>query len=717
MRTELSVPAPEPPDGREAWYAPAVHDQREIVPGVVATVRADGDAFAYDVREPSLSAGAGADLRAVEAHFSEAELRRPRTREGTAERFETGLPPKYRRVIDRLVDCSPGERRRLRYHALAELACLGELTPYALDDAIEVADVGGETLRVHLTDYAPAKTDVEDTTFLGRFSAERIERYTVQFAGYSVPVVRYRERLLGADPFERKYAVLEPNLLPGDRRLIEECKERIWGTGAGDLDWEETGRIEAVRERGRNLLSRRLTARSTRAWLGSVRERLRMWTAELGLGAPPVERRFGDERIDDLLYYVLRDLVGYGQLTVPVVDPHLEDVEANRVGERIKVVPRGGDREPTNLRFESEAAFVDVVTKLAADDGVELSASRPAAEVDLTPPGVDQTIRCAVALPSISAEGPYVSIRKQAPEALTPVDLIENGSVPPELVALLWLLYEHRGTVLFAGERGVGKTTLLNAHTPFIAYEARPVSIDEGSREIRLPHETGVSLTADTRRDGGASMADLVAATERLNPDVEVLGEIGDAGSFNRFGDVLGTGRGVLGTVNVGSIGTFLNRALDEGVPAYALPAIDLVVRLERVGGDRRVAAVYEVLTEGAAERLDTETGLVERDGETIHYNRVLQRDADGDWAFAHRHPKLGDPAASTPMLVFDRIAASTGRSAADVETEFHRKREYVEYLVREGVSGVEELFGFLSDLRTDEAATIARIRRERADE
>jgi type IV secretory pathway ATPase VirB11/archaellum biosynthesis ATPase len=30
---------------------------------------------------------------------------------------------------------------------------------------------------------------------------------------------------------------------------------------------------------------------------------------------------------------------------------------------------------------------------------------------------------------------------------------------------------------------------------PFVPYDDRPVSIDEGSREVRLPHETGVSLT------------------------------------------------------------------------------------------------------------------------------------------------------------------------------------------------------------------------------
>ena len=47
---------------------------------------------------------------------------------------------------------------------------------------------------------------------------------------------------------------------------------------------------------------------------------------------------------------------------------------------------------------------------------------------------------------------------------------------------------------------------------PFIDYDDRPVSIDEGSREVLLPHETGVSLTTRKHRDGykNVSVANLV---------------------------------------------------------------------------------------------------------------------------------------------------------------------------------------------------------------
>jgi ketosteroid isomerase-like protein len=119
-----------------------------------------------------------------------------------------------------------------------------------------------------------------------------------------------------------------------------------------------------------------------------------------------------------------------------------------------------------------------------------------------------------------------------------------------------------------------------NAHMPFIPFEDRPISIDEGSREVRLPHETGVSLTTrdhenDYRR---VTMADLMTETNYLNPDVEVIAEINTPASFETFGETLnrstvnkttfedlnGTCEGVYGTgdsVVVGATETVASRS------------------------------------------------------------------------------------------------------------------------------------------------------------
>jgi len=750
-----AVPAPVPPDDPEAWYAPDVRAQYEAAPGVVATVRErDGGRFGYDVREPPLSPADEEALARVRDHFSAVRHRRPLTRVGVVERAERGFEPKYDRALDRLLDATAAARRRIDYRALRDLRLLGDVTPLALDDRIEVADVGDEReLVVHTETFAPLETGIDaDADYVERVAAERLAQYAVGFAGLSVDVVVYRERLLGSDAFETKYAALEPDLLPGDAALIEECKERIWETTvSGAVDDREA----FVAEHARRFLSRRLTARNTRAWLDAAVHRVRSALADRGLAVPPVDSRYARDRLDDLAYYVLRDFVGEGILTVPIRDPNLEDVEANRVGERVKVVPRAsvlrraddedgaggvdtdrggqtsdaGARVPTNLAFEDETTFVNVVTGLAARDGTELNASTPSAKVNLDVDGVDETVRCAVALPVVSADGPHVSIRKQSADAMTPVDLIDRGTLSADLVTLLWLLYEHRGVVLFAGPTGVGKTTLLNAHTPFIPFDDRPVSIDEGSREVRLPHETGVSLTTREHEEAykAVSMSELMTEANYLNPDVEVIAEINTPASFETFAETLNTGHGVIGTTHAEDVEALVNRVVERGLPPYLLREIDLVVFPRQVDGERYVSRAVEPLSAEEYEALDPEAkrsptgnpkhggaGVVDKGGEAVYFNTLAWRDADGEFRFPGTP---GADAAAAPgdgprLRAFDRIADQTDREVDAVRSEFLAKRRYVEYLVREGVDDVDALFEFLADLRTDEAATVERAAR-----
>ncbi|MDS0280968.1 type II/IV secretion system ATPase subunit [Haloarcula onubensis] len=711
------VPAPVPPDDPDAWYAPDVREQDEIHPGVVVTVR-QADEFQYEVREPVLSASDREALATVESHFDGANIERPRTREGAIERMERGFDPKHRRVIDRLVDCSPAARRRVAYHALRSLACLGELTPYALDERIDVADVTDDSVVVHTEDYAPATTSLDDPDYIERFASERVGRHTVTFQGFEIPVVVYREHLLGSDPFTTKYAVREPDLLPGDEELIAACKERVWETS---VEGVVEDRVAFVRERASSLLARQLTVRNTTEWVEAVAYRVRSALAELDLAVPPLDQRFADDRLDDLLYYVLRDLVGHGKLTVPVRDHTLEDIEANRVGERVKVLPRadlGHDgRVPTNLSFEDESAFVNVVTQLAADDGTELNASNPSAKVNIDPEGegihdAEETIRCAVALPTISEDGPHISIRKQSTDAMTPVDLVQRDSMPTELVALLWLLYESHGVVLFSGPTGAGKTTLMNAHMPFIPYRDRPISIDEGSREVRIPHETGVSLTTrDHERDHRrVTMADLMTQCNYLNPDVEVIAEINTQASFETFAETLNTGHGVLGTTHAADVETLVNRIIEKGVPTYLLAEIDLVVFPRHVGGERYVGEVVEFPREPPE---GDRGGTIEKDGERIHYNTLCRHRPDGSFDLAYDHPQLGDDRRRVETAIFDRLSSLRDEPVETVEETFHRRHRYVKYLVREDLTDFEELFGVLADLETNEAATVERLRRQ----
>jgi hypothetical protein len=209
--------------------------------------------------------------------------------------------------------------------------------------------------------------------------------------------------------------------------------------------------------------------------------------------------------------------------------------------------------------------------------------------------------------------------------------------------------------------------------------------------------------------------------TNYLNPDVEVIAEINTPASFETFGETINTGHGVVGTTHSEDVETLINRVVEQGLPAYLLEEIDLVVFPHHVDGERYVAEVVEFVPADAGDEVGPEaavhrpglpSGVAEKAGRRIRWNVVADRDVDGGFRFDYAHPERGDPERERGHRLFDRIADATDRPVAAVEDEFHRKRRYVEYLRREGVTDFDRLFGFVSDLRTDEAATVERVRR-----
>jgi hypothetical protein len=238
---------------------------------------------------------------------------------------------------------------------------------------------------------------------------------------------------------------------------------------------------------------------------------------------------------------------------------------------------------------------------------------------------------------------------------------------------------------------------------PFIPFSDRPISIDEGSREVRLPHETGVSLTTREHESEfkRVTMAELMTETNYLNPDVEVIAEINTPASFETFAETLNTGHGVVGTTHAEDVEKLVNRVVEQGLPAYLLQELDLLVFPRRVDGERYVAKIVELVDDPPGER----GGTVRKDDTAVHWRPVAWRDTDSEYHFDRE------------ARFFGTLADRTDRKRQDVLAEFERKLRYVRYLKRRGIDDFEALFSFLSDLRTDEAATVERVAaRERDD-
>ena len=77
--------------------------------------------------------------------------------------------------------------------------------------------------------------------------------------------------------------------------------------------------------------------------------------------------------------------------------------------------------------------------------------------------------------------GPVVTIRKFSREALTMQNLVQYGSITPEVADFLGYCVQGCLNVLVSGGTGSGKTTLLNVLSSFIPTNERIVTIEDAA--------------------------------------------------------------------------------------------------------------------------------------------------------------------------------------------------------------------------------------------
>ena len=159
-------------------------------------------------------------------------------------------------------------------------------------------------------------------------------------------------------------------------------------------------------------------------------------------------------------------------------------------------------------------------------------------------------------------------------------------------------------TILISGGTSSGKTTFLNALLREIPEHERVILVED-TPEIRLGDRNGVGLIAVKGETGEARVTtdDLLQASLRLRPDRIVLGELrgGEAVSFLR---AINTGHpGSFSTIHAnspqGALEQLALMVMQSGLGlsrldtiAYVRSVVDLIVQLDRQGGQRGIAAI-----------------------------------------------------------------------------------------------------------------------------
>ncbi len=306
-------------------------------------------------------------------------------------------------------------------------------------------------------------------------------------------------------------------------------------------------------------------------------------------------------------YYLLRSFVELDQLQPLMNDPNIEDISCDGVNIPVFVYhrnPKFGSLK-TSVVFRSKEELDDFVMKLAQRCGKTISVAEPVLQGAL-PDGsrVQATLET-----DIAKRGSNFTIRKFTKEPMTPIHLMEYGTLDAKVLAYLWFVIEHNKSILVCGPTASGKTTLLNALSLFIRPGMKIVSIED-TPELRLPHmhwipeiaREGISsyTGGGERRLGEVSMFDLLRGALRQRPDYLIVGEVRGKEAFILF-QAMATGHAGMSTMHADSLEKVIDRLTTPPIqlPSSLLETLDLIVFVKRLRyrnhNVRRTTEVHEI--------------------------------------------------------------------------------------------------------------------------
>jgi pilus assembly protein CpaF len=304
---------------------------------------------------------------------------------------------------------------------------------------------------------------------------------------------------------------------------------------------------------------------------------------------------------EEIVEHIVWEIIGLGPIEPLFRDPTITDILVNNA--KNIFIERRGKLTRVNARFRNDAHLLAVIDRIVSRVGRRIDESSPMVDARL-PDGS----RVNAIIPPLALDGPVLSIRRFGAD-ISVNELLQYGSVTPEMLQLLAGCVKARLNVLISGGTGSGKTTMLYVMSSFIPGDERLITIEDAA-ELRMQQEHVVRLeTRPPNSEGRGEVVarDLVKNALRMRPDRIIVGEV-RAGEALDMLQAMNTGHeGSLSTVHANSprdalarletmilmAGTNLpNRAMREQIAS----ALDVVVQVQRLSdGGRRVTSIVEV--------------------------------------------------------------------------------------------------------------------------
>jgi flagellar protein FlaI len=385
--------------------------------------------------------------------------------------------------------------------------------------------------------------------------------------------------------------------------------------------------------------------------------------------------RFGldSETRQKMLYFIVRDNLGFGRVDALMHDPLIEDISCDGVNVPIYIWHRKFESIPTNLRFETAQELDTYALRLAYLCGSHVSIAQPLLDASL-PDGSRINLTYGS---EVTRKGSTFTIRKFKLDPFTVTDLVTFKSLSPEMAAFFWYAVENRVSILVAGGIAAGKTTLLNCLSMFIKPDLKVVSIED-TPELNLPHENWIPATTRSHfgiatENADVTLFDLLKASLRQRPDYIIVGEIRGAEAYTLF-QAVSTGHLGMSTVHAESVESTVYRLESSpmNIPRTLIAGIDIILVQKRV----EIAGKPARKTVSTAEIV----GLDPRSGEILTNEVYKYNPAQDTFDYTGR------------SYILEKIAEKTGLTPEQASEEIAQRAKVIKWMVKNNLRNYKDV-------------------------
>ena len=299
---------------------------------------------------------------------------------------------------------------------------------------------------------------------------------------------------------------------------------------------------------------------------------------------------------------IFDESVGLGPLEDLLEDDSVTEIMVN--GPSQVYIERAGKLILTDCCFINDTSVHSIIERIVSPIGRRIDESQPYVDARLA-----DGSRVNAIIHPLSLIGPCITIRKFSREPFKVQDLINFGTLTPQVAEFLRACVLLRKNIIVSGGTGSGKTTLLNVLSSYLPDDERILTIEDAA-ELRLTQQHIIRLEArpsNIEGRGAVTIRDLVRNALRMRPDRIVVGECRGSEALDML-QAMNTGHeGSLTTIHANTPRDALARletmVLMSGMelPMRAIreqvaSAVHLICQISRFSdGSRKVSKITEV--------------------------------------------------------------------------------------------------------------------------